>query len=262
VVVAVIQGKPDTLNAEVRRFAQAPLRQTAFLNSVPKCGTHLIRNIVRMFVPVEQHYDREFIQIQNLEQHRVGLDPRRPAFSTGHLVYADIAALSAQHARQVVLVRDPYDYVLSRARFIFSDEFQNPLMDPLKKAATVDQVINFMIFGVPAKAPGVRDIFTAHAVAWMHTGVTLVRYEDVLAQVKALDGPAAEPFFRDLLGAFGIALPADWRERVAVGADRRHSATDSGALSGVPDFPKALSDGQKALVDFASPGLRSLLGYS
>lgn len=260
--VAVIRSRPDTLNSEVRRFAQAPLRQTAFLNSVPKCGTHLVRNIVRMFVPVEQHYDREFIQIQNLEQHKPGLDPRQPAFSTGHLVYADIAALRTQHARQVILVRDPYDYVLSRARFIFSDEFQNPLMEPLKRAGTVPQVINFMIFGVPAKAPGVRDIFTAHAVAWLHTGVTLVRYEDVLAQVKALDAPAAEPFFRDLLGAFGIALPGDWRERVRIGADRRHSATDSAVLTGVPDFPKALSDEQKALVDFAAPGLRSLLGYT
>ncbi|HRD45065.1 MAG TPA: sulfotransferase domain-containing protein [Caulobacter sp.] len=259
--VAVIRTKPDTLNAEVRRFAQAPLRRTAFLNSVPKCGTHLLRNIVRMFVPVEQHYDREFIQIQNLEQHRAGLDPRRPAFSTGHLVYADIAALTTQHARQVVLVRDPYDYVLSRARFIFSDEFQNPLMEPLKKAGTVEQVINFMIFGVPAKAPGVREIFTAHAVAWMHTGVTLVRYEDIVRELKRLDTDEAEAFFRGLLDAFGIDLPGDWRARVLAGSDRKHSATDSAGLSGVPTFPKALSEGQKALVDFAAPGLRSLLGY-
>lgn len=259
---AVIHGKPDTLDAEVRRFAQAPLRQTAFLNSVPKCGTHLLRNIVRMFVPVDQHYDREFIQIQNLEQHRAGLDPRQPRFSTGHLVFADISALTAQHARQVVLVRDPHAYILARARFMFSDEFQNPLMAPLKAAATVDQMINFMIFGVPAKAPGVREIYTAHAVAWINTGVSLVRYEDIVAQLGRLDTPEAEAFFADLLGKFGIALTADWRERVRIGSDRKHSATDGASLSGIPAFPKALNDVQKQLVEFAAPGLRALLGYS
>lgn len=261
-VAAVIQGKPDTLNAEVRRFAQAPLRQTAFLNSVPKCGTHLVRNIVRMFVPVEQHYDREFIQIQNLEQHKVGLDPRRPAFSTGHLLYADMAALTTQHARHVILVRDPYDYALSRARFVFSDEFRHPHLEPLKAAGTVAQVINFMIFGVPAKSPALREVFTVHAVAWLHTGVQLVRYEDVVRELKRLDSPEAEAYFADLLGKFGIVMPADWKERVRIGSDRRHSATDSGQLSGVPDFPRSLTDDQKALVDFAAPGLRNLLGYS
>ncbi len=261
--VAIIRSQPDTLDAEVRRFAQAPLRQTAFLNSVPKCGTHLLRNIVRMFVPVEQHYDREFIQIQNLEQHKAALDPRRPMFSTGHLVNADITALMTGHAHQVILVRDPYDYVLSRARFMFSSEFENPLMAPLKNGATVDQMINFMIFGVPAKAPGVRDLFTAHAVAWINTGVTLVRYEDIMGALKALDTPQAEVFFGGLLGAFGIeSLPGDWRERVRTGSDRERSATAGEKLSGVPPFPKTLSETQKALVNYAAPGLRALLGYA
>lgn len=259
---AVIQGKPDTLNAEVVRFTQAPLRQTAFLNSVPKCGTHLLRNIVRMFVPVEQHYDREFIQIQNLEQHKAGLDPRRPAFSTGHLVYADMAALATGHARQVILVRDPYDYVLSRARFVFSEEFKHPLLEPLKAAGTVEQVINFMIFGVPAKGPALREVFTFNAVAWMNTGAQIVRYEDIVRELKRLDSPEAEIFFRDLLGKFGIAMPMDWRDRVRIGSDRRYSATDSGQLSGVPNFPRTLNDTQKQLVEFAAPGLRALLGYS
>lgn len=259
---AVIQSRPDTLNPQVRRFAQAPLQQTAFLNSVPKCGTHLLRNIVRMFVPVERHYDREFIQLQNLEQHQVALDPRAPAFSVGHLIYADMAALATRHARHVVLVRDPYDYVLSRARFVFSEEFKHPMLEPLKASASVEQVINFMIFGVPAKGPALRDVFTFNAVAWMHTGAQIVRYEDIVAALKTLDTPESETFFRDLLGKFGIALPQDWRERVRIGSAREHSATDSGKLSGVPDFPKTLTDGQKALVEFAAPGLRSLLGYS
>jgi len=262
VAVAIIRSHPDTLNDEVRKFAQAPLRQTAFLNSVPKCGTHLLRNIVRMFVPVEQHYDREFIQVQTLEQHKAGLDPRRPAFSVGHLLYTDIAALATRHANHVILVRDPYDYVLSRARFVFSEEFEHPMLAPLRSGASVEQMINFMIFGIPAKGPALREAFMFHAVAWLHTGPHLVRYEDIVRELKRLDSAEAQAFFGALLGWFGIELPQDWRERVKVGSDRRHSATDSARLSGLPDFPRTLTDGQKDLVEFAAPGLRTLLGYT
>ena len=58
--MAIITGIKDTLDAEVARFSQTPLAQPVLLNSVPKGGTHLLRNIVRMFVPVEQHYDRDW----------------------------------------------------------------------------------------------------------------------------------------------------------------------------------------------------------
>src|SRR3546814_9261364 len=70
--------KADTLDQENRRFAQAPLRQPVFLNSVPKSGSHLLRNIVRMFVPVDQQYGSDFIQWANLQQHRGAFDPARP----------------------------------------------------------------------------------------------------------------------------------------------------------------------------------------
>ena len=50
----VVRVKADTLDEENLRFAQAPLKEPLFLNSVPKSGSHLLRNIVRMFVPLEQ----------------------------------------------------------------------------------------------------------------------------------------------------------------------------------------------------------------
>jgi hypothetical protein len=261
---AFVAHRPDTLNPEVRRFRQEPLRQTAFLNGVPKCGTHLLRNIVRMFVPVEQHYDREFIQIPNFQQHIGALDPQRPQFSVGHVLFADMSAMALKHARHVVLVRDPYDYVLARARFSLSDQFSHPHLDPMKGGAvTVEQMLNFMIFGVPGKSPALREVFTFHAVAWMGAGGDVVRYEDIVENLGRLDTPQAEAFFTDLLGKFGIApLPADWRERVRVGSDRKHSATAREHLSGGLTLPPELPDIQKRLVENAAPGLRALLGYA
>lgn len=264
-LAAKLGGNPDRLDEQVVRFRQEPLARPVFFNSVPKCGTHMLRNIVRMFVPVEQVYSRAYpLQIQNLQQHLDAFAGKPPYFSTGHMIYADIAAAAVKDVRTVVLVRDPYDYVLARARFLMSDQWENPLMGMMKSGQlTVDQVISFMIFGVPGKGPALRDVFTFHAAAWMGAGVELVRYEDVLAQLKQLDSPEAETFFRALLGKFGIDhFPDDWRERVRIGSDRSHSRTASDNLSVALDVPKVLSDHHKRLVDYAAPGLRALLGYA
>ena len=59
----------DNLDQRNAEFVQTPLATPVFMNSVPKCGTHLARNILRMFVPLDQHYSQEFIQIAVLKQH-------------------------------------------------------------------------------------------------------------------------------------------------------------------------------------------------
>ena len=57
-------------------------------------------------------------------------------------------------------------------------------------------------------------------------------------------------------------LPADWRERVRIGSDREQSTTARENLDRITaDIPDELPDAQKRMVDFAVPGLRSLLGY-
>ena len=86
-----IQDHLDDLN---RNFKQARLQKPVFLNSVPKCGTHLFRNIVRMFVPVDQQYKKAFIQIPILRQHLDAFSQSRPWLSWGHMLFADRSAIA------------------------------------------------------------------------------------------------------------------------------------------------------------------------
>ncbi|MEP7210009.1 MAG: hypothetical protein ABI740_04150, partial [Alphaproteobacteria bacterium] len=104
--------RPDNLNARNAEFQQAPLKKPVFLNSVPKCGTHLIRNIMRMFVPVPQQYHATFIQIPELRRHMEAFNPARPMLSWGHLLFDDFSAAAMAPARHILLVRDPHDWVL------------------------------------------------------------------------------------------------------------------------------------------------------
>jgi hypothetical protein len=263
----VIKARADNLNEANRRFEHAPLTVPVFLNSVPKSGTHLLRNILRMFVPVEQQYHDTFIQIPILRQHVGAFDPRNPRLSWGHLLFCDDSALALQHARHILLVRDPYDWVLARARFFLSDTFQSNLEHLKGGRVRIEEMLNMMIFGIHGKAPTLQEIYTHNAVAWLGPGVKLVHFENLIRSVKTLSDPAGETsahaFFADLLGYCGIEeLPRDWIDRVMVGSDREQSGTARENLSGnIKAVPEVLPDLQKRLVNVAAPGLREVLGY-
>jgi hypothetical protein len=256
-----INLKPDTLNEENRKFAQHRLEHPLFLNSVPKCGSHLLRNIMRMFVPVEQQYHLQFVQHQIIMDHLGAFSDERNFLSWGHLMFTDITAVAVGKTRQILLIRDPYDWALARARFFVSEEFEG--FHLLKEGTlSVDAILNMMILGIHEKAIPIAAMFTYNAVAWLGTGAYLVRYEDLLAAVKDLDSASADRFFADLFKACGIDRPDDWRERVRIGSDRKQSGTARENLTGVGvEFPQELPDLQKRMVDMVAPGLRALLGY-
>jgi len=258
-----IVAKQDNLNALNRNYAQAPLRVPVFLNSVPKCGTHLMRNIVRMFVPVEQQYHRAFIQYPILRQHLAALSTAAPLLSWGHLLFSDDSAIALRKVRHIVLIRDPYDWVLARARFFLSDTFQGSLEHLKGGNVSVEEALNMMILGIHDKAPTMQEIFLHNAVGWLGTKARIARYEDLVGNLGNLESDAAQTYFGSLLKDCGIdQLPGDWRERVRVGSDREQSGTARENLRGLAaDVPDELPDTQKRLVDFAAPGLRQILGY-
>jgi len=261
-VNAIIRGKADNLDAIGERFERARLAQPVFLNSVPKAGTHLIRNIMRMFVAPDQHWRREYIQHALLARSRDAFLADKPMISWGHMLFSDESAVALRDVRHIVLVRDPYDWVLARARFYLSDEFQGGLNHIKDGGAAVEDVIMMMILGAHGRVPDLRDVFTMNAVAWLGSSAVIVRYEDIVENLKDLGSKRAETFFRQLLADCGLDLPGDWRARVEAGADPRESRTARENLKVTIEVPKALSDVHKRVVDFHAPGLRALLGYS
>jgi hypothetical protein len=259
-----IKLMPDTLDDETIRFAPEPLRQPLYLNSLPKSGTHLLKNIIRMFVPVQQQYRTQFIQWQNLQEHLDAFDPRMNYFSFGHLFFSDASAIELSGARKLLLYRDPYNWVLARARFYLSDEFRGNVDYLRDGKLSVDELLTLMIFGIHTKAPPLSDMYELNVAAWLGcSSVYTVRYEDLLRHVRDLESADTEAYFQRLFDACGIAdVPDNWRERVATGADPRRSGTARENLTGIPfELPETLPEQHRRLVDYAAPGLRRLLGY-
>jgi len=257
-----IKLKPDNLNERNAEFSQAPLKYPVFLNSVPKSGSHLLRNIMRMFVPTKQHFKSGFIQLPSMKDDHVAWDKDRPMLSWGHLLYMDNAAIYLKDTRKVLLVRDPYDWIMARARFFMSEEFKGDVGHISGYNVTAEQFLNMMIFGIHRKVPNMEEIYAHNAVAWLHTDTLVLKFENLIHNVKNLDEPEAEVFFRELLGACAMEVPDDWRERVRIGSDKKQSGTARENLTEIRmELPDTLPDGQKELVDFAVPGLRKVLGY-
>lgn len=253
----------DNLDAANARFEQAELRRPVFLNSMPKSGSHLLRNILRMFVPVAQHYDQDFIQWGNLQRHRAAFSAEQPRLSWGHLFFADASVIETAQAHRILLYRDPYDWVIARARFILSEQFKGNVDHLRSNELSGDELLTMMIFGLPQKLPSLNDIYELNAVAWLGARCHVVKYEDLRDHVAGLESPSAERFFAELLEACEIEMPDDWLERVRTGADRKESATARENLTGVGmDLPQELGERHRRLVDYQAPGLRHALGYS
>ena len=262
--MATIKLKGDTLDSDTARFNPAPVREPVFLNSIPKSGSHLLQNIIRMFVPLNQQYREQFIQWGNLNDHLHAFLPQFPFFSYGHLFFSDASAIELANVRKILLYRDPYDWVLARARFYLSDEFQGNLNYLKEGKLGVDDLLSLMIFGIHTKAPSLSDMYDLNVAAWLgSSNVYAVRYEDLVRHIHDLENEEAEVYFRALFDACGISLPSNWRERVKVGSDRKRSGTARENLTGVAlEIPDTLPERHRRLVDYAAPGLRQLLGYA
>ena len=262
-MMARVLGIRDNLDEISQQFETRPLTRPLFLNSVPKSGTHLLLNIVRMFVPVESRWRGEAVQLPNIRENIGAFSPKDNYLSWGHLLFDDQSALAVKWARHILLIRDPYDLVLARARFYLSEEFQGDLNHIKSGTVSVPQILNMMIFGLYQKAPALLDTLMFNAVAWLGTEAYVVKYEEIRAHARDLESLAAETYFRELFAHCGIdPVPGDWRARVRVGADPQNSRTARQNLTGQIDLPDALPEMQKRLVDFAAPGLRALLGYA
>ena len=260
-----IKLKSDTLDVETTRFSPDRIAAPLFVNSIPKSGSHLLMNIIRMFVPLDQQYREQFIQWGNLKDHLHAFQPQYPFFSYGHLFFSDSSAIELAQVRKILLYRDPYNWVLARARFFLSNEFEGNV-DYLKEGRlSADDLLSLMIFGIHGKAPSLADMYNLNVAAWLGSlSVYAVRYEDLVSHVKDLESEASESYFATLLDACGISpVPANWRERVTVGSDRRRSGTARENLTGIAlELPAKLPERHRRLVDYAAPGLRRLLGYA
>jgi hypothetical protein len=253
------------LRAALEPFPMQQLQRAIHVNSVPKCGTYLLRNVLLSFVGFASSDSLKFVENFNIRDRESSFAAESPKYTWGHVNHIDEAVRIIGSSKILVLVRDPYDYVLSMTRFFYSEQEDSKFARYVKAhKLSVDRVISFVIFGNyndENLCVGVKDQFIANAVAWMAGDSMLVRYEELLRHCKNPQSPESLTYFRELLAACGLELPADWRDRVRLAASPRFSWTARENLQVSLPIPNELSFEYRTMVELAAPGLRRALGY-
>jgi hypothetical protein len=266
-------------------FSHKSITNPIALITIPKTGTHLLSPIFEMFVPTDQQdvplQRQRGVKggsVQKIHQGKVITDIK---YMFGHLPFNSRSASALSMTKKLILVRDPYAWVLAAARHLsVLVSSGSPVLRP--KAEQKDtqfiethsalgphDLIALLIAGNPNSAQlltkGIKEVYLNWGINWIAAGAPFVRYEDIMGMVAHVrEGREAEarPYFENLFGEVGISLPEDWAERVIAGADPEKSGTARQNLKGdVSNIPDELTPMQKQLVDAYIPNVRNFLGY-
>lgn len=250
------------------KFSAIDAMPAAFLNSVPKCGTMLVRNIFRMFWDAKKTI-LPFADAGSIYPMSQQARPDQ-MFFCGHVDFSPFSGTSLRGMKKIILVRHPEDYCLSYARFILSKEAQE--RSALFKVIgdhqlSFGEIVRLTITGFHYQndmIPSVQAQFVSKALAWCDHETYLVRYEDLVFALRDMESEAAGKIFGGIFEFLQIPLPDDWRLRVTAGAAKGLSTTHPKNLtftSSLEDRTTLLPD-ERRLLNVVAPGLCEALGYS
>jgi hypothetical protein len=259
-----IYNLPDEFDIVSDKYQNKPnLKNKIFLISVPKSGTHLLRNIIRVLINNENVY-RPFVQDYDFDGHLEAIKNEKYYFYTGHLNFHSYTYLNTINMRKILLIRDPYSVLISSCKFFYSDNHNSYIKDFfIKNNITPSQSIDMLINGVydnDVYIPSIGDIYKENAIKWFSSSY-VVKYEDLISGLDNLVNKKDEAYIKTLLKEIGFdCLPENWIEIIADGANPKWSKTSNLVFSR-NDICTYLTLDQRLQFEMLNPGLRNSLGY-
>ncbi|MEZ4642051.1 MAG: hypothetical protein R3E31_04805 [Chloroflexota bacterium] len=186
------------------RRQQQPDKRPLLINSIPKSGTHLLKNIVLAIPGTYFRADLAETAVlptphAQLAYLQAGLYDLRPGVVyIGHIPYSPLVAdwLRQQGVRQIFIYRDPRDYTISLTHYIMRE--RRNLYDTFATQPDDEARLLLAICGsgggqraysyaTPDALPNVHFMYAAFLGWRSEADVLAVRYEDLIGA----DGAAA-----------------------------------------------------------------------
>jgi hypothetical protein len=258
--------------AAARSFAPVTNPLPVVLNSLPKSGTVLLRNILMSFYGVDATRART-IDWNDVEGYKTFSEICSPdhRLLVGHLAHNPFPRYfvrSLPHApRMILLIRHPLDNCYSLARHYFRPGQAD--WDRISEAITerkipFDEVVTYCITGISyagEKIYNVLDRYT-HVLAWQAASfpTLIVRYERLIEAIRLMEAERANvPVFEGLFSFCGITPPPDWRRRIVEMAQPSRTWTHVSHESEEERYPNR---GEfLAFMNSLYPGLLQFAGY-
>jgi hypothetical protein len=257
--------------AAAAKFAPVKDALPIVVNSLPKSGTVLTRNILMGFYGTTATHPGTLGWREYGRSRSVFSDLCEPhhRFIIGHFPYHEISndfIRSVPHPlRMIIVIRHPLDNCYSLARHYFRPGMPHEIAKVLReRQVSFEDAVGYCITGLSENGNQVQSVNTRFErfLTWRDQGIeTLtITYESLVAAIRDLEAGADRvPFFETLFKFCGISAPADWRARVSAMSDPSLAWTYVPHQSEQERYPGR--DRFLAMLDSLYPTLLDTTGY-
>ncbi|CAN7313010.1 hypothetical protein [Caulobacter sp. LjRoot300] len=204
-----------SLKKSFEKFEALHPSQSVLINSTPKAGTHLLRNVVAHFVG--ENCREQFVMYDDIA---TTFPLAEGQVVVGHVPWCVDGILATRGLPQILLIRDPVDVLVSLSRAAFApNETRNDYVFA-RENLTLHQYMALLVTGYDIDGVSVGSFsrfLHEFMIGWYGQDVFLIDFSEVISLDRSM--------LRDLLGFIGVNLPRDWRKRLAAGMKPSLSAT-------------------------------------
>ena len=251
------------LEESLTHWDKIGVRGRWIVNSHPKSGTHLLKNILLHFSSAAVHQEMLFY------------DTFAPAFIgennsqiyTAHLPYSmcSTAMGDAGNVQSILLLRHPCAIALALARAFYDVNTTRPDHLFLRERDSFEEIVRKVVCGYECAGLEFGPLaasLSEFCLEWQGKVRFTVKFEDIVAKLRGADDELLA-YFQPILEAIFEAIPADAALRIRAGSSTAISATFSRTRESACDMWTA-DDIYTAVPAAASAELRDisrLLGY-
>jgi len=251
----------EALALSLEQFPGVGVSGLWFINSHPKSGTHLLRNILLHFNTPEIYKD---ILLYDTVQAALQ-EPKPDQIYMGHVSYAEYDESPKGAMRSVLLLRHPGAIALALARAFYDRNSMRPDHLYMREHDSFEEIVRRVVSGYEYQELKFRSLASSLAqfsLDWIAEVDFVVRFEDIERHLRADDSTLTTWFGPILAEIFGT-LPTDAAQRIRAGAGGGISATYSRtAMSARDEFqPENVYDLLPAVQAQRLRGIASALGY-
>jgi sulfotransferase 6B1 len=193
---------------KIRDYIAFKHRHPVFVNSIPKCGTNLVMNLINS-IPYTKH-KADFSMCHTYENPEEGflklIKPQKNILNgdvyVGHVPYSDAfnSWLKKYNFKHIFVIRDPRDYIVSLSHYVTKDDHNTVKKEDKKKHAYYDLFMRiatdhlyrykYLIKGYgkgtdrfvisPDSIPNVKIVFGAYQKWLKDTKTLTVPFESII----------------------------------------------------------------------------------
>ncbi|MDG5497432.1 hypothetical protein [Niveispirillum sp. BGYR6] len=215
----------DKFERSVLAFGPVNFANSVILNSVPKAGTHLLKNIIAHMIGLP--HSNNFLDVYNFFDIWEN-SGENPVYYVGHLPFDLKIAKEIRNVKHLLLIRDPAQLIIAAAKAAFDPRIDRPDYRLIRSNFSLREYVVMLARGYQIDGVSVApfDQFLKDFMGdWLCHDVAVVDFEAVIAMAKNPSSAKSQSSMEKIAGVFGFDLPTDWADRIRSASNPGLSAT-------------------------------------